>query len=284
MRKALNDPSHLERIDWRKTETIAIDHKQQVNQFFNRSLREILQRCYNNGINEYNTISDKLTKNNINQSVFQKILAIENRVAEDKNFVLKNWGSCDLEKRKMRKGAFDLLNRLDQNIIASRYLQQNSYIEYIYPEQENFSFEQNRDIDKEEQLKKLPEGILTKLAKATETSKGSLKNISSTSNTKITEHKQIVLNTQEILLNNVDYPERSKKSIRTAREKNSVRSNISSMSEALENLRRSLHEVKNTHLTEALKEIDTLCASSGETMRADKEPIFGTNDAHSVHM
>jgi len=33
-----------------------------------------------------------------------------------------------------------------------------------------------------------------------------------------------------------------------------------------------------------LKHKSTLCASSGETMRADKEPILGTNDAHSAHM
>lgn len=42
-------------------------------------------------------------------------------------------------------------------------------------------------------------------------------------------------------------------------------------------------QVSLCHLADKLT-LQTLCARSGETLRAGKEPILGTDDAHSAHM
>src|SRR5437879_1274355 len=51
----------------------------------------------------------------------------------------------------------------------------------------------------------------------------------------------------------------------------------------------ALHDMESRNVIDEpmigrLKEIRTLCASSRETIRADKEPILRVNDARSAHM
>jgi uncharacterized membrane protein len=296
VKKVLNDPFHLQKIDWRMAETNALNYKQQINQFFNKDIKEIIYKFYTNGINMYNTISRELTNNN-NLSVLHEILAIENEVTEDKNFVIENLGSRDLEKREIRRGAFDLLNRLDRNIEASRRLQQSSNIEYTYPRQENFGYQQDTSgsqpqsgqysyeqqsfsssthgearpdtsqtgdaNEKERLLKNLTEGIVKKLALAVDTAKGSSRSASQPSSDKIAQYNKIVNNAQEILLNITNYRDQFKRTIQRSRERNEVDFRVSSMSEALENLRQCVTgegKVRNAHLTDALTEIDKYLA------------------------
>lgn len=135
----------------------------------------------------------------------------------------------------------------------------SSSIETINNKSTSLHSDKSKNIDYKEyekQLKSLPIGIIDKLALACNTSKGSTKNPQSKDNAKITQHNQIVLNAQDILLNSDNYLEKYKKIIRSTRAKDNIISNISSMSEALENLCTSLEQVKNTHLSEAIKQID----------------------------
>jgi hypothetical protein len=52
VQKALKTSHHLQTYDWTRAEHEVNNYEQQINQFFNRDVKEILQECNNLGIKE----------------------------------------------------------------------------------------------------------------------------------------------------------------------------------------------------------------------------------------
>lgn len=106
-----------------------------------------------------------------------------------------------------------------------------------------------------DQLKKLPEPTIEKLSKVARASAAHKASKTYLDSTKL-KHEKVVFNVQEILLNCIHYPKRSKTLIETTRDKNDIKLSVSSTSEALKNLRRYSSEIDSQSLLDALKEID----------------------------